>query len=172
MKSLKSLNNKKEEEYDQNLIYINELYLESLEPSERNEIKKNFIKKKVRQPNYTKELLDLLLIKENKNNDCIGTIENIITNKKESNDIYRLIEERKKTNKEAKQRMKKEAQEVHEAMKRQKADERSRRIIVKGRKVPRTYLSTKAHKKAERKLNINNKDDDYNMLNYSSNELV
>ena len=80
--------------------------------------------------------------------------------------IYAIEQERKKDNKREKQLELKLNQEELEKKKRQKAVGRAKRLVIKGRKVPKEYPIIK-EKKKKNDDNINNNNNDYEMLYYS-----
>jgi hypothetical protein len=77
--------------------------------------------------------------------------------------------ERKKDNKREKQLMLKLNQEQIEKNKRLKAIERAKRLIIKGRKVPKKYPLVK-EKKIKNDDDTKNNNNDYEMLYYSDEE--
>ena len=80
--------------------------------------------------------------------------------------IYAIEQERKKDNKREKQLELKLNQEELEKKKRQKAVGRAKRLVIKGRKVPKEYPIIK-EKKKKNDDNKNKKDNDFDMLYYS-----
>ena len=80
--------------------------------------------------------------------------------------IYAIEQERKKDNKREKQLELKLNQEELEKKKRQKAVGRAKRLVIKGRKVPKEYPIIK-EKKKKNEDNKNKKDNDFDMLYYS-----
>ena len=83
--------------------------------------------------------------------------------------IYAIEQERKKDNKREKQLELKLNQEELEKKKRQKAVGRAKRLVIKGRKVPKEYPIIK-EKKKKNEDNKNKKDNDFDMLYYSDDE--
>ena len=83
--------------------------------------------------------------------------------------IYAIELERKKDNKREKQLELKLNQEELEKKKRQKAVGRAKRLVIKGRKVPKEYPIIK-EKKKKNEDNKNKKDNDFDMLYYSDDE--
>ena len=83
--------------------------------------------------------------------------------------IYAIEQERKKDNKREKQLELKLNQEELEKKKRQKAVGRAKRLVIKGRKVPKEYPIIK-EKKKKNEDNKNKKDNDFDMLYYSEDE--
>ena len=83
--------------------------------------------------------------------------------------IYSIEQERKKDNKREKQLELKLNQEELEKKKRQKAVGRAKRLVIKGRKVPKEYPIIK-EKKKKNEDNKNKKDNDFDMLYYSDDE--
>ncbi len=83
--------------------------------------------------------------------------------------IYAIEQERKKDNKREKQLELKLNQEEIEKKKRQKAVGRAKRLVIKGRKVPKEYPIIK-EKKKKNEDNKNKKDNDFDMLFYSDDE--
>ena len=83
--------------------------------------------------------------------------------------IYAIEQERKKDNKREKQLELKLNQEELEKKKRQKAVGRAKRLVIKGRKVPKEYPIIKKKKK-KNEDNKNKKDNDFDMLYYSDDE--
>jgi DNA repair exonuclease SbcCD ATPase subunit len=83
--------------------------------------------------------------------------------------IYAIEQERKKDNKREKQLELKLNQEEIEKKKRQKAVGRAKRLVIKGRKVPKEYPIIK-EKKKKNEDNKNKKDNDFDMLYYSEDE--
>ena len=83
--------------------------------------------------------------------------------------IYAIEQERKKDNKREKQLELKLNQEELEKKKRQKAVGRAKRLVIKGRKVPKEYPIIK-EKKKKNEDNKNKKDNDFDMLFYSEDE--
>ena len=82
--------------------------------------------------------------------------------------IYSIEQDRKKDNKREKQLELKLNQEELEKKKRQKAVGRAKRLVIKGRKVPKEYPIIK-EKKKKNDDNKNKKDNDFDML-YNSDE--
>ena len=80
--------------------------------------------------------------------------------------IYAIEQERKKDNKREKQLELKLNQEELEKKKRQKAVGRAKRLVIKGRKVPKEYPIIK-EKKKKNDDGKNKKDNDFDMLYYS-----
>ena len=80
--------------------------------------------------------------------------------------IFSIEQERKKDNKREKQLELKLNQEELEKKKRQKAVGRAKRLVIKGRKVPKEYPIIK-EKKKKNDDNKNKKDNDFDMLYYS-----
>ena len=80
--------------------------------------------------------------------------------------IYSIEQDRKKDNKREKQLELKLNQEELEKKKRQKAVGRAKRLVIKGRKVPKEYPIIK-EKKKKNDDNKNKKDNDFDMLYYS-----
>ena len=83
--------------------------------------------------------------------------------------IYAIEQERKKDNKREKQLELKLNQEELEKKKRKKAVGRAKRLVIKGRKVPKEYPIIK-EKKKKNEDNKNKKDNDFDMLYYSDDE--
>ena len=83
--------------------------------------------------------------------------------------IYAIEQERKKDNKREKQLELKLNQEELEKKKRLKAVGRAKRLVIKGRKVPKEYPIIK-EKKKKNEDNKNKKDNDFDMLYYSEDE--
>ena len=83
--------------------------------------------------------------------------------------IYSIEQDRKKDNKREKQLELKLNQEEIEKKKRQKAVGRAKRLVIKGRKVPKEYPIIK-EKKKKNEDNKNKKDNDFDMLYYSEEE--
>ena len=83
--------------------------------------------------------------------------------------IFSIEQERKKDNKREKQLELKLNQEELEKKKRLKAVGRAKRLVIKGRKVPKEYPIIK-EKKKKNEDNKNKKDNDFDMLYYSEDE--
>ena len=83
--------------------------------------------------------------------------------------IYSIEQERKKDNKREKQLEIKLNKEELEKKKRQKAVGRAKRLVIKGRKVPKEYPIIKERKK-KNEDNKNKKDNDFDMLYYSDDD--
>ena len=113
----------------------------------------------------TQDTLKVLAEKEKEINGYINEIERI----EEFGDkklIHSIEMERKKDNKREKQLMLKLNQEQIEKNKRLKAIERAKRLIIKGRKVPKEFPIIK-EKKKKNDDSKNNNNNDYEMLYYS-----
>ena len=116
----------------------------------------------------TQDTLKILGEKEKIINNYINEIERI----EEYGDrklIHTIEMERKKDNKREKQLMLKLNQEQIEKNKRLKAIERAKRLIIKGRKVPKKYPLVK-EKKIKNDDDTKNNNNDYEMLYYSDEE--
>ena len=116
----------------------------------------------------TQDTLKILGKKEKEINSYINEIERI----EEYGDkklIHMIEMERKKDNKREKQLMLKLNQEQIEKKKRLKMIERAKRLIVKGRKVPKKYPVVK-EKKVKNDDDSKNNNNDYEMLYYSEEE--
>ena len=114
------------------------------------------------------DTLKILGDKEKEINGYINEIERI----EEFGDrklIHSIEMERKKENKREKQLMLKLNQEQIEKNKKLKAIERAKRLIIKGRKVPKE-LPVLKEKKKKNKDDNKNKNNDYDMLYYSEEE--
>ena len=114
------------------------------------------------------DILTALAEKEKEINGYINEIEKI----EEYGDkklIYAIELERKKDNKREKQLTLKLNQEQVEKKKREKAVQRAKRLVIKGRKVPKEYPIIKEKKKINED-NKNKKDNDFDMLYYSDDE--
>ena len=83
--------------------------------------------------------------------------------------IFAIEQERKKDNKREKQLELKLNQEELEKKKREKAVGRAKRLVIKGRKVPKEYPIIK-EKKKKNEDNNNKKDNDFDMLYYSDDD--
>ncbi len=83
--------------------------------------------------------------------------------------IYSIEQDRKKDNKREKQLELKLNQEEIEKKKRQKAVGRAKRLVIKGRKVPKEYPVIKEKKKKSEEFH-GKKDNDFDMLCYSEDE--
>ena len=83
--------------------------------------------------------------------------------------IYSIEQDRKKDNKREKQLELKLNQEEIEKKKRQKAVGRAKRLVIKGRKVPKEYPVIKEKKKKSEEFH-GKKDNDFDMLYYSEDE--
>ena len=113
----------------------------------------------------TQDTLKVLADKEKEINGYINEIERI----EEFGDkklIHSIEMERKKENKREKQLMLKINQDQIEKNKRLKAIERAKRLIIKGRKVPKEFPIIK-EKKKKSDDSKNNNNNDYEMLYYS-----
>jgi hypothetical protein len=116
----------------------------------------------------TQDTLKILGEKEKIINNYINEIERI----EEYGDrklIHTIEMERKKDNKREKQLMLKLNQEQIEKNKRLKAIERAKRLIIKGRKVPKKFPLVK-EKKIKNDDDTKNNNNDYEMLYYSDEE--
>ena len=114
------------------------------------------------------DILKAMAEKEREINGYINEIEKIeeFGDKKLINSIEL---ERKKDNKREKQLTLKLNQEQVEKKKREKAIQRAKRLVIKGRKVPKEFPIIK-EKKKKNDDNKNKKDNDFDMLYYSDDE--
>lgn len=164
IQEIKKLNPERNTEIEMYLNYIIDLGMETGNIKQHTKGKKNFLD----CLNFTQETLKALEQKEKIINDYIEEIENIeLTGDKKL--IKDIEAERKKENKREKQLVKKQKQDELEALKRAKADERNKRVVIKGRKVPKEYPILKEKKKKKDDPN-KNKNNDLEMLYYSSDE--
>lgn len=136
-----------------------------------NVIDRKFFKTKKNITDYltvAQDTLKLLAEKENIINGYINEIERIeeFEDKKLIQDIE---QERKKDNKREKQLNVKLNQQQLEKQKRIKAEERGRRLVIKGRKVPKEIPFLKEKKKKQFD-NKKNNDNDFDMIFYSDND--
>lgn len=157
---IKHIRTHRHNDVEKNLGYIMELGREICGLKDRGK-KRNFLE----SLKFTKDSLDVLSEKEKIVNAYIKEIEQSeITDEEE---IRIIVGDRKKTNKKDKQMMMKIKQELLDTLKRQRAEERARRVVIKGKKVPKNYMILK-QKMNQRLEDMVNENDDYNMLNYSS----
>ena len=115
------------------------------------------------------EIIKILKEKENSVNDHISLIEDIITNggEKDKEIIENIINERKKFNKKEKQLCVIKLQKLEENRKKLKGIAKSRRIIIRGRKVyPDEPIFRNRNKKVKEEKNKD--DENFEFLHYST----
>lgn len=158
--TIKHIKTHRHNDVEENLAMIIDLGIEIGGLKEKGK-KRNFLE----CLNFTKNTLDILYEKEKVVNAYIKEIEQ--SEIADEQEIRMIVGERKKTNKREKQMMVKIKQDQLDKIKRQRAEERAQRVVIKGRMVPKDYPILK-QKMRQTLEEMDNENDDYNMINYSS----
>jgi len=115
-----------------------------------------------------KELLDGLRKMEFEVIEFVDKLE--LISDEDEDKFKKLVHSRKEFNKFKKQEDQKKKSEVLAIMKKEKAEERMHRIVVKGRPTMEHGMAGKEDKKKESKLDHYKENDDYNMIYYEFND--
>lgn len=111
-----------------------------------------------------KELMEQLRIKEFKIIEFIEIMDEI--SKEDGEKFRKIIYNRKEFNKYMKQEDQKKKTEAVNNLKKEKAEERMHRVVVKGRNPMEHNIAGKGEIKKQLKLNLNSENDDYNNMIY------